>query len=85
MSETPHCPNCGRSDTVDPRKGSTTYEWVCTNISCSLRLITQDDVRDVPFMDMCRTWGEDDTDTVDEQEYSDECGCDWCLRGRPRP
>jgi len=85
MSETPHCPCCGKADEVDPRKGPGPYEWICTNISCSTRLITQDDVRDVPFMDMCRSWTIAEIEQTDEQTYNDDCTCDWCIRGRPYP
>jgi len=85
VSETPHCPLCGRADCVDPRKGSTTYEWVCTNVRCGKNVITQRGVRDVPFMDMSRSWDMADIEQTDEQTYSDDCECDWCERGRPYP
>jgi hypothetical protein len=83
MSEVPHCPRCERADTVTPRNGST-YTWYCSNVPCFQGVIEQDDVRDVPFMRMCRSWDEEDIDSITEQNYHSDCECNWCERGRPR-
>jgi transcription initiation factor TFIIIB Brf1 subunit/transcription initiation factor TFIIB len=82
MSEVPHCPECERADTVTVRDGSQ-YEYYCRN--CNL-VIEPDDVTDAAWIDMVSDSMFTDAEAVSASathDYSSECECDWCERGRP--
>lgn len=80
MTQVPHCPDCGRADTVDPHQTrSGDYAWVCNKPACGRDVITQSDVRDIPFMAGSQLYDESDIKSVSEQDYSNECTCNWCV------
>lgn len=82
MSEVPHCPECARADTVTVRQGPG-YEYYCRNCA---RVIEPDDVTDAAWIDMVSDTMFRDADAASERathNYSPECECDWCERGRP--
>ena len=82
MSEVPHCPECARADTVDVRKGPE-YEYYCRRCA---RVIKPDDVTDAAWVDMVSEMMFNDPQGVKERSehnYSTNCECSWCERGRP--
>lgn len=83
MSEVPHCPDCGRADTVTPRRGPG-YEYYCDNCD---RVIQTSEITDAAFIDMVSRSMFRDPDQIEEQAekdfFSDKCECEWCERGRP--
>jgi hypothetical protein len=84
MSEVPHCPECGRADTVSSRRGPG-WEYYCDIPGCQT-LFEADDVTDAAWIDMVSEMMFSDSEAVIEQaehEYADDCACDWCERGRP--
>lgn len=81
MSEVPHCPDCNRADRVGARRG--TYEYYCDN--CDL-VFDPDDVVDAAWIDMvANRMFDHPAEALDRaaHEYSDDCECQWCDRGRP--
>jgi len=85
MSEVPHCPECGRADTVDTRSGPG-WEYYCHIPGCQT-LFEPDDVVDAAWIDMVAERMFDDPEAAHNRathdEYSADCECGWCDRGRP--
>lgn len=87
IQEVPHCPDCGRADAVTIQE-SPDYSYGCTNPFCGRAEILLEDIVDWPFMDMCSSMFDDERiekAANNPMEFSDECECDWCQRGRPMP